>query len=262
MVCLHLLQRKRYHSTAPVMSFALPGFFQPLGFSPLQADPYFWFEARNGMLDSSGADVAEGGILAEVTDLSGNGRNLTQASTGNRPLAYPSGDGTGYAHFRTLSSGVKHMDCTFNASFTSMKFYSVFNIIGSPTNGGRLFSMGSGGSDTNGQSWIPLYHASGGLIQYHSAGNLAHSGGATAGKHFIQSSTISGAQESNLDQGTTLTGSATLNALDFQRMSIGSNHSGSSSGIDLNIEFVIGVPHTISSTVEEKLVDYITTNFL
>jgi len=157
---------------------------------------------------------------------------------------------------------MKHMDCTFGASFTSMKFYSVFNIIGSPANGGRLFSMGSGGSDTNGQSWIPLYHSGGNLIQYHSAGNLSHSGGATAGKHFIQSSTISGAQESNLDQGTTLTGSATLNSLDFQRMSIGSNHSGSSSGIDLNIEMVIGVPHTISSTVEEKLVDYITTNFL
>lgn len=247
------------------MPFALTGFFRPLGspeFTPLEANPYFWFEARNGMLNSSDGVATEGEDLAKVTDLSGNGRHLTQTSSANRPKAYPNGDGTGYAHFRTLDAGEKHMDCDFGTSFDSIKFFSVFSVIGTAAGGGRLFSIGSGASDTNGESSLPLYCNGPDLVQYHSAGTLTHTGAAAAGRKFLKASIEDGSQSSALHPAAALTGTAALASLDFQRMSIASGHHNSSNGIDLNIELVIGVPITITPEVEAKLVDYILDNFI
>ena len=138
---------------------------------------------------------------------------------------------------------------TFSPSLTGGRMFAVYAVNGTPTNSDRVFSVGSGGSDTNASSYIPSLFISSGLSAYASAGTLTHTGGFT-GRFLHESNFGAGSQSSKRNNTDLQTGSLAMGSLSLASYGVANQYQGGGAAYpSVDVEHLSLFP--VSLTTEE-----------
>ena len=230
-----------------------PGSLSSPGFNPLNLNPSIYLDAREGVLNSLGEEASNGEDVATWTN-QGSGSDATQTTPGDRPSLVVGSDSA--VRFPGSS---EWMEGTLTA-LNGARSFVVGTVVGSPANADRVLSLGSGGNDTNGESYIPTLYLNSGLNTFHSSSNLTQAAGFTG--RFIHEVLFHPGEQVSWRNGTDeQSASPDLDALSLSEYGLCSKYHGGGNFAQFDLEFVGVFPADLSAGKVAQLREFLTTKY-